>query len=79
MTDTLTITFTGLHSTEIARQRRALDIHMRNIEIRARYREMRGRGMSAGDAKSDLAKIYNLSIQTIHNILWPRQVMDDAV
>ncbi len=71
MSDTLHITFTGLHSTEIARQRRALDIFMRNAEIRARYRELRGRGMSAGDSKAELARIYNLAETTIHTILWP--------
>ncbi len=71
MSDTLHITFTGLHSTEIAKQRRALDLHMRNIEVRARYREMRGRGMTAGDAKAALAETYNLAEATIHSILWP--------
>lgn len=72
MSDALHITFTGLHSTEIARHRRVLDIHMRNCEIRAKYREMRGRGMSAGDAKADLAELYHLSESAIHSILWPR-------
>ncbi len=71
MTDALHITFTGLHSTEIAKQRRALDLHLRNIEIRAKYREMRGSGMSAGDAKAGLAELYHLSESAIHKILWP--------
>ncbi len=71
MSDALHITFTGLHSTEIARHRRLVDIHMRNIEIRARYREMRGRGFSAGDSKAALAEAYHLAIDTIHSILWP--------
>jgi len=71
MSEALNITFTGLHSTEIAKQRRALDLLLRNIEIRARYRELRGRGMSAGDAKGDLAELYNLSEATIKAILWP--------
>ena len=73
MSDAIHITFTGLHSTEVAKQRRALDIHMRNIEVRAKYREMRGRGMTAGDAKAKLAELYHLSESAIHDILWPRK------
>lgn len=70
MNDPLNISFTGLHSTEIAKQRRMLDIHMRNAEIRARFHELRGR-MNTNAAKSELSKTYSLANDTIHKILWP--------
>ena len=71
LNDPLNISFTGLHSTEIAKQRRTLDIHMRNMEIRAKYRELRGRGLTAGDAKGELAEAYNLARDTIDSIGLP--------
>jgi len=71
MSDPLTISFTGLHSTEIAKQRRTLDIHMRNMDVKAKYRELRGRGLSAGDAKAELAEGYHLAETSIHSVLWP--------
>jgi len=69
--DPLTISLLGLHSTEAATLRRAIDIVLRNTEIRAKYRELRGRGITAGDAKGNLAGAYHLAPDTIHSILWP--------
>ena len=71
MNDPLTISLTGLHSTEAATLRRAIDIVLRNTEVRAKYRELRGRGITAGEAKAVLASSYNLATDTIHSILWP--------
>ena len=45
---------------------------MHNVEIRARYRELRGRGLTAGDAKGELAEAYHLATDTIHSILVDR-------
>ena len=67
----LTISLIGLHSAEAATLRRLLSTIVRNVEIRARYREMRGRGLSASDAKGELADRYHLAIDTIHSVLWP--------
>ncbi len=67
----LTIRLTGLHSTETAAFRRMLSTLMRNVEIRAKYRELRGRGLSAGDAKAELAEAYHLARDTIDSIGLP--------
>ena len=71
MSDPLTISLIGLHSTEAATLRRTIETMIRNVEIRAKYRELRGRGLTAGDAKGELAETYHLATDTIHKILWP--------
>lgn len=69
--DHLTISLTGLHSSEAATLRRTMETLMRNVEIRSRYRELRGRGLTAGDAKDELAEAYHLARDTIDSIGLP--------
>ncbi|NBC19339.1 MAG: hypothetical protein GVY18_18695 [Bacteroidetes bacterium] len=69
---TLHISLDGLHSTEVASLRRFLDTKLRNVEIRQRYDELRGRGVQKLEAINQIANEYAISESAVDLVLWPR-------
>lgn len=70
MADALTISFHGWDSSNIARVRTALDLSLRNEQIREEYRN---RGDEKGtDTIARIAKRECLSFDAVKLILWPR-------
>ena len=72
MLEPLVIQCEGLHSTEVSMLRARVDLVLRNVEIRARYDELRRAGTPAFQAKALLSDTYSLSTDAIDAILWPR-------
>ena len=72
MEDAVLIPLAGMHSSEIASLRRAVDVKIRNVEIRSRFRELTTGGMKASDALSELSMEYKIAESTIHKVIWPR-------
>ncbi|MEL6703026.1 MAG: hypothetical protein AAFP15_01955 [Bacteroidota bacterium] len=71
-TEAIVIHVDGMHALDVRRIRDAVNLSLRNAEIRAAYWAKRKRKVPKPRALSDLAAEYSLSEDAIHSAVWPR-------